>query len=121
MLIVAAVLLIDAGGTQDGPGLCLFRRCTGGYCPGCGMTRAARQLIHGRIGAAWQDHPWLVVVAVQAVDRWRRVRPLVTRLRRWLAALDTNRVVLVVGMSDVALALVIWVIRLSNGSIPRFF
>jgi hypothetical protein len=31
---------------------CAFRALTGYYCPGCGMTRALHQLLHGNIAAA---------------------------------------------------------------------
>lgn len=116
-LVVAGVFAIDAGGTDDGPGLCVFRRCTGGYCPGCGMTRAARHLTRGELGAAWHDHPWLVLVALQAViaaAAWGVMRRIGRRI-------NTNRAVLVVGLFNVVLSLSIWIIRLVDGSIPRFF
>lgn len=113
----AAVLLVDAGGTDDGPGICVFRRCTGGYCPGCGLTRSARHLSRGELSAAWHDHPWMVLVAAQmlvaTVIYW-----FARDLRRRLA---THRVALWVAGVNVALILGIWVYRLSVGSIPTFF
>ncbi len=115
--IVAAVLLIDAGGTDDGPGVCVFRRCTGGYCPGCGMTRSARHLTRGQIGAAWQDHPFLVLAAAQAV-----VAGAVYALLRWIGAtVNWSRPLVVLGVVNVVLITGIWVARLVDGSIPRFF
>lgn len=117
LLAVAAVLAIDAGGTDDGPGLCVFRRCTGGYCPGCGLTRSARHLTRGQVGAAWQDHPWLVLAAAQAV-----VLATIVGMIRWFGArVDSNRLLAVVGVVNVVLITGIWVVRLVDGSIPRFF
>lgn len=116
-LLIAAVLVIDAGGTDEGAGVCVFRRCTGGYCPGCGMTRAARNLTRGEIGAAWQNHPIVVLLAIQAVIAafiYAVARNLRARFRapRTLAILAVVNGVLLLG---------IWVVRLVNGSIPRFF
>jgi hypothetical protein len=42
---------------------CPFRALTGFLCPGCGTTRALHQLIHGKIMAAIQLSPLLVIVA----------------------------------------------------------
>lgn len=117
VLAVAAVLLVDAGGTDDGPGLCVFRRCTGGYCPGCGLTRSARHLTRGQVGAAWHDHPFLVLAAAQAA-----VAAVVYGIARRIGArIGWNRVLVVVGIVNLLLITGIWIIRLANGSIPRFF
>ena len=37
---------------EDGPTICPFALTTGMACPGCGMTRAAAQLLRGDLGAA---------------------------------------------------------------------
>ena len=117
VLAVAAVLLADAGGTDDGPGVCVFRRCTGGYCPGCGLTRSARHLTRGQVGAAWHDHPFLVLAAAQAA-----VAAVVYGLARRIGArIGWNRVLVVVGIVNLLLITGIWIVRLVNGSIPRFF
>lgn len=117
LLVVAAVLVVDAGGTDDGPGVCVFRRCTGGYCPGCGMTRSARHLTRGQIGSAWHDHPFLVLAAAQAIVAGS-VYGVVRRIGR---TVDWNRVLVVLGIVNVVLITGIWVARLVDGSIPRFF
>jgi len=117
LLAAAAVLVIDAGGTDDGPGLCVFRRCTGGYCPGCGMTRSARHLTRGHVGAAWQDHPWLVLATLQVA-----VAAVVVGVARWVGSkLDWSRILVPVSIVNVALLVGIWLVRLVDGSIPRFF
>ena len=36
---------------------CVFREHTGWPCPGCGLTRAADGLVHGRLGAAFAANP----------------------------------------------------------------
>ena len=36
---------------------CVFREHTGWPCPGCGLTRAADGLVHGRFGAAFEANP----------------------------------------------------------------
>ncbi|MCX6895067.1 MAG: DUF2752 domain-containing protein [Verrucomicrobia bacterium] len=39
---------------------CLFHELTGWNCPGCGATRAAHALLHGRLAEAWRDNALLV-------------------------------------------------------------
>ncbi len=118
---VAAVLLADAAGTDDGPGVCVVRRCTGGYCPGCGMSRAARHLTRGEAGAAWSDHPWMVLIAVQVVVATAlAVARLVTGRSAWPAWLDGRRVA-TIALVNVVVALGIWVARLATGDIPAPF
>lgn len=117
LVAVAAVLAVDAGGTDDGPGICIFRRCTGGYCPGCGLTRSARHMTRGEVGAAWHDHPLIVFLALQAMVAallYAAVGSLRARLR-------SPRTLAVVAAVNGVLLLAIWVVRLVNGSIPRFF
>ena len=116
-LATVGVLIIDAGGTDDGPGLCVFRRCTGGYCPGCGLTRSARHLTRGQIGAAWQDHPWLVLLAAQAVV----LGAIWGVLKRSARRFEAQRLLPILGSVNVALVFGIWIYRLIDGSIPRFF
>src|SRR4051812_33540396 len=45
---------------------CPLHALTGLYCPGCGATRAAHQLLHGHVAAAFNLNP-LVFVAVPVV------------------------------------------------------
>ena len=117
LLAIAAVLAIDAGGTDDGAGVCVFRRCTGGYCPGCGLTRSARHLTRGEIAASWSDHPIVALLAVQAAVA-ALLYASAARLRSRLRSLRT---LAVVAAFNGVLVLAIWVIRLIDGSIPRFF
>jgi hypothetical protein len=41
--------------------VCFFHRTTGLLCPGCGALRAAHQLLHGHLAAAFRLNPMLVV------------------------------------------------------------
>jgi hypothetical protein len=58
--------------------VCQFHRLTGLNCPGCGGTRAAHALLHGRFIEAAHDNALLVAGAAVAVVRgaWRA-------LNRW--------------------------------------
>lgn len=110
---VATGLVLTATG-DDGLVLCPYRVCTGGYCPGCGGTRAARQLLGGDIAGAWHHHPWVVLAAAQllilgGIVLLTRSRVPTIEWRRWLLPLT---VVNVVAM------LAIWVVRLADGSVP---
>jgi hypothetical protein len=42
---------------------CPVRLLTGWLCPGCGTLRAAHQLLHGHVAAAWALNPLLVGVS----------------------------------------------------------
>ena len=46
---------------------CLFRTILGVQCPGCGSLRAAHQLLHGNIAAAWSlNKPLLIALPLAA-------------------------------------------------------
>jgi hypothetical protein len=54
---------------------CLFHRCTGLHCPGCGSTRGLHALLHGRVWAAFRFNPLMVIVLpflVPALARYTR-------------------------------------------------
>ena len=111
--LAAATAVATASG-DDGVVLCPFRRCTGAYCPGCGATRATNRLLRGDIGAAWSQHPAVVLLATQlavvgAVLLVRRQDP--RTLPRWLVLtwLTANAVAM----------LGIWALRITAGTIPR--
>ncbi len=81
------------------------------------MTRSARHLTRGQLGAAWQDHPFLVLAAAQAV-----VAGAVYWVLRWIGAtVNWSRPLVVLGVVNVVLITGIWIARLVDGSIPRFF
>lgn len=98
-LLGAAALALD---TLDGPILCPFRRCTGGYCPLCGVTRSVAAVLRADLPAAFRLYPALPILVLMV--------PLVlwpdrfASTRRWV--LGTAAVVLV------------WAVRLALGDIP---
>lgn len=96
---------------ESGPVLCGFRLCTGGYCPGCGGSRAAAALLVGDLDSAWQRHPWIVLIAAQIVVL-ATFRVLGGRLPFSLQPVLYGNLVVGVG---------IWVLRLSTGAIPSPF
>lgn len=111
--IAVGTLVFTATG-DDGFVLCPFRRCTGGYCPGCGGTRAVRNLAQGNISGAWTHNPWVVLVAVQAVlaavalafvAAPRRI-PRLRAIAMPLLAINT------------VMLIAIWIVRLQNDAIP---
>ena len=118
--IGAGVLTLGAlvaTAADEGLVLCPFRRCTGGYCPGCGSTRAVRELVGADVAAAWAQSPWVVLAAVQAA-----VVLIVAGLTGAGAVLTrAKQLALRLLWPNVALLLGIWVFRLVDGSIPRFW
>ena len=52
--------------------ICLFHSLTGWNCPGCGATRAAFQLLHGRLLRALHDNALfiLTLAALAAQGAW---------------------------------------------------
>jgi hypothetical protein len=55
--------------------VCLFHRATGLYCPGCGATRAAYALLHGRVLEAMRDNVMFVAalpLLVYLTSTWLR-------------------------------------------------
>lgn len=109
----AAVAAIASAGGDDGVVLCPIRRCTGGYCPGCGATRAANRLIRGDVAASWSYHPWIAMLAVQiaVVAGW-------FALTRRDPRLISPRLIAGVGVANAIALLAIWIIRLDAGTIP---
>lgn len=91
-LLAALALLALASAAaflyQKGPGGlgwlpgCTFRKLTGLYCPGCGMTRAAHASLHGEFSRAFAMNPVGMVLFPLAVAgigfevlAWVRNRP----------------------------------------------
>jgi hypothetical protein len=109
----AAVLFLFALSSEDGPVLCPFRRCTGGYCPGCGLTRSGGRLLRGDLAGSWQQHPYLIFGVIQAVVAAVAWQFGSSAARRWLQANAVTALVL-----NLTALTVIWVVRLINGSIP---
>ena len=81
----AALLLADLAGrdVHDPAAMAWYPRClihalTGWHCPGCGATRAAHALLHGRVGDALSANALFVLLglplsAYAYVGAWRLV------------------------------------------------
>lgn len=114
-IAVGAAAFVTAGllsSSDDGLVLCPFRRCTGGYCPGCGLTRSSGRLLRGDLVGSWQQHPYVVIGVVQAIvltTLWATGSRLWPTVRRHAVPLMAANITLLVA---------IWVARLVTGSIP---
>ena len=108
---VAALALSSS--TDDGLLLCPFRRCTGGYCPGCGGTRALGSLLRGDVAGSWRHHPIVLLITAQAAVVglvWALAGPEARRaIRRRTDRLLVANAVVLVG---------IWILRLTLGLVP---
>ena len=88
--LLAGIIAAVAAGTRravllrPGPLCHLSRlplaRLTGWDCPGCGTLRAAHQLTHGNLAAAWRLNP--LAVALAPVAFWLGLRELAWQLAR---------------------------------------
>jgi len=106
-----AAAALSGDGTESGPVLFPFRRCTGAYCPGCGGTRAVGRLLRGDLAGAWHQHPYVVLLAAQSMifgGAWLTGPGRRVMRRVWLPIL----------MANVALMAAIWMFRLAIGDIP---
>jgi hypothetical protein len=61
LLAGAAYLFVFEPGKTGLFPVCLFRFLTGYQCPGCGSTRAAHQLLHGHVVAAFTLNPFFLL------------------------------------------------------------
>ncbi len=100
--------------TDDGATFCPFALCTGMACPGCGMTRAASNLIRGDIGAAITYHPLIPLVAAQLLGGW-----VWFMLRRSGRVGPMSQKTLNLALFGTAVALLaVWAIRIASGTLP---
>lgn len=112
--LFAVGALTLAQGFEDTPTICPFALATGMACPGCGMTRAAGQLLRGDFGAAVTYHPLIPAIALLTAVGWGwfvlrrtgKVRPMSNRM--------LNGVLITTAVALVA----VWMIRLATGSLP---
>lgn len=128
-LLAGAALLAPTLLRPDGHGpvLCPFRRITGVWCPGCGMTRAFGWLAHGDLHQSLRYHPlaalFLIEGAIGAAfllyrRRAHRDDPTWLRSESVRPALPFSERIALPGLlvANALLVLVVWVIRLKLGS-----
>ncbi|MGB5188346.1 MAG: DUF2752 domain-containing protein [Acidimicrobiia bacterium] len=107
-------MLATINPSDSSPTICGFARCTGVACPGCGMTRAAGQLVRGNVVEALRYHPLILLIAAEMLGAWtiwmaHRAGWIRWRHRRWVDV--------AIG-ATAALLLVVWIVRLATGSTP---
>ena len=89
----AALFTFNPAGSRLFPP-CPFHAATGLYCPGCGSTRAAHHLLHGRVATAFDFNALMVVSlpflacagalgALRLAGRTPRRPPVSQRLPAW--------------------------------------
>lgn len=105
-----AALAVGSSTVDEMPVLCLFRRCTGGYCPGCGGSRAAIALLRGDVAGSWAHHPWVLLLVLQSVA--------LTGAILSGKAHFTQRVRHRLLIGNLGMGLAIWALRLALGIIP---
>ncbi|MCP4223750.1 MAG: DUF2752 domain-containing protein [Actinomycetia bacterium] len=98
---------------DDGLILCPLRRCSGGYCPGCGLTRSSGQLLRGDLAGSWRHHPFILLALAQLSVLAVTYGALPETRRAQLRGM-TNRML----MANGALLVAIWAARMASGSIP---
>lgn len=113
---ICAVAAYSEAGADDGQVLCPYRLATGGWCPGCGCTRALGAFVRGDVGASFAYNPWTMILLVQAtaIVTWMVAAP--AKAKAWWRR-HANKVL----MANLAVGVVIWAARLVTGVIPLPF
>ena len=111
---LAAAALLIGNPSDDGPTLCPFAIFTGTACPGCGMTRAASQILRGNFDLALTYHPLVPILALQLMGGWvwfllrrsGKVKPM------------SNRTLNIVLIGTGVALLAVWVLRMAMETLP---
>lgn len=108
-----ALAALSPVGDSEGQVLCPYRLATGGWCPGCGCTRALSAVVRGDVGTSLALNPWTMILLAQAIvmSAWFLSAP--DRARAWLSRHDIRVI-----QANLVIGLTIWVIRLTTGEIP---
>ncbi|MGI9605239.1 MAG: DUF2752 domain-containing protein [Acidimicrobiales bacterium] len=114
---LCAASAFTPAGEDGGPVICPYRLITGGgWCPGCGASRAVRATTGLDLRAALTLNPWAVLLLAQTavLTGWLAIRP--DAARAWWRRNDVRLISL-----NVAIALTVWLARLLTGVIPPPF
>jgi hypothetical protein len=108
-----ALAALSPVGVDEGQILCPYRLATGGWCPGCGCTRALSAVVRGDLSTSFALNPWTIILLAQAavISGWFLSAP--SAARTWWARNDTR-----VLQVNLAIGLLIWIARLASGVIP---
>lgn len=112
--IAALVLRVWTPDDDRATTVCLFRRCTGTACPGCGLTRGVAHLMRGDVAASWVYHPLAIVVVAET---------MVATALYWLTStgrvrFDWLRTGTVWLAAHIPLLLAVWAVRFFTGGLP---
>lgn len=107
---LATIGVLTGIAVDEGPVLCMFRRCTGGYCPGCGGTRALRAMVMGDLNEAWKLHPWSVLIVIQMI---------MIGLAATVVSVSTiTSMFKPFVVFNAAIGVLIWILRIGVGAVP---
>lgn len=101
---------------EEGQVLCPYRLITGGWCPGCGCTRALKALVRGEVRESIAMNPWTLVIFVQALIASVALLVLPERTISWIRQHRVG-----VGIFNIVFGVAVWVARLGTGVIPLPF
>ncbi len=102
------------GGVESS--ICIFRRATGIPCPGCGLTRGFAALAKGHFGQAFEFHPFVYPIALEALAAWLAWGWFTFQGRPWPER--WSRRVGPLGVGHVAALIALWLGRLATGTLP---
>lgn len=108
-----ALAALSPVGDTEGQILCPYRLTTGGWCPGCGCTRALSAVVRGDVTTSLALNPWTLLLLAQAVVISGLFLGAPQAARGWWARNDIR-----ILQANLAIGLVIWVARLATGEIP---
>ncbi len=110
----AALLAAWLPGDDPSRTLCFTRRFLGVSCPGCGMTRAVAQLLHGNFGQALALHPLVPLAVADVVVGWG-----VWGLSLYgVVAPPSRRLIAQLLLAQLALLVAVWLGRAASGTLP---
>ncbi len=96
--------------------LCVVRRVFHIACPGCGLTRSFADLAKGNFIGAFARHPVGPVLALEGILLWAAwgVSLAVTSRSVGVAYRSLNQLL----AADAVALIIVWLIRLSTGTLP---
>lgn len=102
--------------SDDGVTICPWRNCTGGACPGCGLTRGAAAFFKGDLATSWYYHPAALFVIVQVGALWALAVGRRAGVVSW--RLSPRALTLLLWVNGLAL-LALWLVRWRLGHLER--
>ncbi len=113
--VCAAAALTELS-AEEGQILCPYRLVTGGWCPGCGCTRALKALVRGDVRDSIAMNPWTLVLFVQALVVSIALLAVPERTVTWVRRNSVR-----IGVANGLLGVGFWLLRLGYDVIPLPF